>query len=249
MKTAFFPAKTLNHLPGDNLEALAALCTEFERFDGHARQLPEHHDDYVEALGILKGFAAARDAKVQPFPEIGQQRHQNIACIATYFSQVRTAVRAELIGRHSRGYLDSKTEEYLALFARAQVYEFSEEEFRRAQVLVGELRELLQENSLITEEHQKRLLRRLESVRGELHKRTSDIERFWGFLGEAAIVMRKFGDDLKPISDRVLELSRIVLGAIFAKEGIKALPELSRLLMREDLPEESELAAQSWHRA
>ena len=78
MKTAFFPAKILAHLPGDNCEALAALCTEFERFDGHARQLPEHHDDYVEALSILKAFALARNAKVQPFPEISPQRHQNI---------------------------------------------------------------------------------------------------------------------------------------------------------------------------
>src|SRR3974390_1077370 len=63
MKTAFFPAKTLSHLPGDNFEALAALCTEFERFDGHARQLPEHHDDYVEALSILRAFAMAREAR------------------------------------------------------------------------------------------------------------------------------------------------------------------------------------------
>jgi hypothetical protein len=243
MKTAFFPAKTLAHLPGDNCEALAALCTEFERFEGHARQLPEHHDDYVEALSILKAFALARDAKVQPFPEIGPQRHQNIACVAAYFSQLRTAVRTELTGRYSRGYFESKTEEYMALFARAQVYEFPESEFKRAHVLIGELRELLNENSLITEEHQRRLLRRLEAMRGELHKRTNDIERFWGFVGEAAIVMRKFGEDLRPISDRVLELGRIVLGTIFVKEGIKALPELGRMLLPDEAQEEAAAAA------
>ena len=249
MKTAFFPAKTLGHLPGDNIEALAALCTEFERFDGHARQLPEHHDDYVEALGILKGFAAARDAKLQPFPDIGPQRHQNVACVAAYFSQLRTAVRSELTARHSRSYFESKTEEYLALFARAQVYEFEDEDFRRVQALIGELRDLLRDNSLITEEHQKRLLRRLESMRAELHKRTTDIERFWGFLGEAAIVIRKFGEDLKPISERVLELGGIILRVIFAKEGIKALPELNRMLMGDEPQEEAAIAAQqSWVR-
>jgi len=241
MKTAFFPAKILGHLPGDNCEALAALCTEFERFDGHARQLPEHHDDYVEALSILKAFAQARDAKVQAFPEIGSQRHQNIACVAAYFSQLRTAVRTELAGRHSRRYFESKTEEYVALFARTQVYEFAEEDFRRAHSLMGELRDLLSDCSLITEEHQRRLLRRLEAMRGELHKKTSDIERFWGFLAESAIVMRKFGEDLKPISERVLELSQIVIQAIFDKEGIKALPELSRLFAPDDVVEEEEI--------
>src|SRR2546428_7091991 len=111
MKTAFFPPKTLNNLPADNVEALAALCVEFERFDGHARQLPEHHDDYVEALSILRAFAMARDAKLEPFPEIGPQRHKNISNIAAYFNQLRGIVRNELSNRHARGHFESKTEE------------------------------------------------------------------------------------------------------------------------------------------
>src|SRR5947207_9806630 len=129
MRTAFFPAKTLSYLPADNVEALATLCAEFERFEGHARQLPEHHDDYVEALSILRAFAMAREAKLEPFPQIGPQRHQNVAAIANYFNQLRNTVRAELSTRNSRGYFESKTEEYVALFARVQVYEFSEPDF------------------------------------------------------------------------------------------------------------------------
>ena len=241
MKTAFFPAKMLGSLPADNLEALAALCTEFDRFDGHARQMPEHHDDYVEALSILKAFATAREAKMAAFPEVGPQRRQNIDAVLSYFGQLRERVRSELTGRHSRGYFETKTEEYLALFVKAQIYEFPEPEYRRVQDLINELRELLRATSLITEEHQRRLLRRLEAMHAELHRKTNDIERFWGFLGEAAIVMRKFGEDLQPVSERVRELGGIVLRVIFDKEGIKALPELSRILWPGDL--ESERAA------
>lgn len=236
MKTAFFPVKTLTHLPADNLEALAALCTEFERFDGHARQMPEHHDDYVEALGILRGFAMAREAKLEPLPEIGPQRHQNVSNVAAYFGRLRASVRAELTGRHARGYFETKSEEYLSLFARASNYEFAEPDFQRVQRLMDELRELFRGSTLIGEDQKRRLLRRLEAMRAEVHRKTNDIDRFWGFMGEAGIAMRKFGDDLAPISDRVLELGEIVIGVIFAKEGIRALPELSRML----LPEEAE---------
>ena len=231
MKTAFFPPRTLSALPADNLEALAVLGVEFEKFDGHARQLPEHHDDYVEALSILRAFAVARDHKLEPFPEIGAHRQKNIANIAAYFSQLRTNVRAELTNRHAKGYFESKTEEYVALFARVPVYEFSEADFKRAQDLVNELRDLIRSNSLITDEHKRRLLRRLEAMRGELHRKTNDIDRFWGFLGEAGIAMRKFGEDLAPISERVLELGGIVINVIFAREGIKALPEVSQILL------------------
>jgi hypothetical protein len=43
--------------------------------------------------------------------------------------------------------------------------------------------------------------------------------------------MRKFGEDLAPISERVLELGGIVVNVIFAKEGIRALPEVSQILL------------------
>ncbi len=231
MRTAFFPAKSLMNLPADNLEALAALCTEFERFDGHARQMPEHHDDYVEALGILRGFAMARNASLEAFPEIGSQRHQNIANIATWFGQLRARVRGELTSRHARGYFDSKADEYMSLFNRAAVYQFTDPEFQRMQQLTTELGELFRSSTLLGEDQKRKLLRRLEAMRAEFHRKTNDIDRFWGFMGEAGIAMRKYGQDFEPIADRVLELGEIVIGVIFAREGIKALPELSQLLL------------------
>jgi hypothetical protein len=231
MKTAFFPPRTLGQLPADNLEALSTLCVEFEKFDGHGRQMPEHHDDYVEALSILKGFALVRDAKLEPFPELGPQRHQNISNIASYFGKLRASVRSELTNRHARGYFDIKTEEYAALFSKVSVYEFSEANFKRVMDLVNELRDLIRTSTLISEEHKQRLLRRLEAMRAEFHRKTNDIDRFWGFIGEAGIAMRKFGQDLAPISERVLELGGIVVNVIFTKEGIKALPEVSQILL------------------
>jgi hypothetical protein len=231
MKTAFFPAKLLQGLAADNMEALAALCAEFERFDGHARQLPEHHGDYVEALSILRGFAIARVTKLESFPEMGPQRHQNIANVIGYFGRLKDQARTELTARYSRGYFETKTEEYAALFARVSVYEFSESDFKRVHDLVRELRDLIRGSSLITDDHKRRLLRRLEAMHAELHKKTSDIDRFWGFIGEAGIAMRKFGEDLAPISERVLELGGIVITVIFAKEGIKALPEVSQIVL------------------
>src|SRR5438552_3800798 len=143
MKTAFFAAKTLNELPSDNFEALAALCAEFDRFHGFARQLPEHHNDYVEALSILRGFAMAREAKLTPFPELGSQRHQNVSKVVEYFNQLRTVVREELTHRYSQGHFDAKTEEYVALFSKASAYEFSEADFKRVQDLISQLRELI----------------------------------------------------------------------------------------------------------
>ncbi len=231
MKTAFFGTKTLAQLPADNVEALAGLCTEFERFDGFARDLPEHHDDYVEALSILRAFARAREAKLEAFPEIGPQRRQNILNIKGYFTQLRNMAHSQLAERHAKGYFDSKTEEYLLLFSKLPVYEFGESEFKRVHELIRELGDLFRATTLVSDDQKSRLLRKLEAMRRELHRKTTDIDRFWGFLGEAAIAMRKYGEDLKPVADRVLELSALITATIFRKEGITALPDLERVLV------------------
>jgi hypothetical protein len=173
----------------------------------------------------------ARDARLETFPELGPQRHQNVTNIAGYFGRLRNNVRAELTNRHARGYFESKTEEYVSLFSKASIYEFSESDFKRVQDLVNELRDLIRGSTLITDEHKRRLLRRLEAMSGELRRKTNDIDRFWGFIGEAGIAMRKFGEDLAPISERVLELGGLVVNVIFTKEGIKALPEVSQILL------------------
>jgi hypothetical protein len=89
---------------------------------------------------------------------------------------------------------------------------------------------LIQKAVLIPKQHKERLLKRLEAMQKELHKSTSNIDRFWGFVAEAGIVARKFGEDLKPINDRVTELGRIVIAVIMAKEGIQALPEIVKIL-------------------
>lgn len=230
MRTAFFPVRMLASLPGDNTEALAALCTEFERFDGHARESSEHHDDYVEALGLLKAFSAARDARIPPLPELGPQRHQNMATVKAYFNQVRDNARTELASRHAKGYFDSKTEQYLSVFNRLAGYEFSDPDFQRVQELVNELRDLMHASTLMSDDQKRRLLRKLEAFRAELHRKTNDIERFWGFLAEATIAIRKFGEDFKPIAERIMELAGITIRVIFAREGVTALPELSRLV-------------------
>src|SRR2546421_687193 len=129
---------------------------------------------------------------------------------------------------------DAKTEEYIALFSGAASYEFTESDFNRVQDLITQLRDLIRGSTLISDDHKRRLLRRLEGMHGELRRKTNDIDRFWGFIGEAGIAMRKFGEDLAPISERVLELGGLVVGVIFAKEGIKALPEVSRIVLPQE---------------
>jgi len=72
------------------------------------------------------------------------------------------------------------------------------------------MRDLIAESSLFEEKHKRRLLKRLEQLQGELHKRQSDLDHFWGLLGDAGVALGKFGKEAKPFVDRVTEITNII---------------------------------------
>ncbi len=61
-------------------------------------------------------------------------------------------------------------------------------------------------SELFTAEHQQRILKRLEKLESELHKKVSDLDKFWGLIGDADVAIRKFGKNAKPIVDRIKEM-------------------------------------------
>jgi hypothetical protein len=230
MLSQFFSRELLLSLPPDNDEALLVIGEEFRKFDQSiTTNKIAKHSDYVELLSLLKAFCEHRNLTAE-LPVLGTDILVNIINIEKVFSDLITSASGRITRRDTASEFQEKHAGYRDLFAGISAYEFSDQDYLRVQQLINELRDLISNSQLITSDHKRRLLRRLEAMQSELHKRSSDIDRFWGFIGEAGIAVRKFGEDIKPISERVQELGRIVIAVIFAKEGIQALPEITQLL-------------------
>lgn len=89
-------------------------------------------------------------------------------------------------------------------------YEFSQGDLERVQELIYEIRDLISTTHGLEKDHQRRLLARLEKLQAEMHKKVSDLDRFWGLIGDAGVVLGKLGTDAKPIVDRIREVAGIV---------------------------------------
>ena len=61
----------------------------------------------------------------------------------------------------------------------------------------------------------------LEKLQSELHKKMSNLDRFWGFWGEAGVMLGKFGEDAKPIFDRIREIVEIAWRTQSAAEELR----------------------------
>ncbi len=84
-----------------------------------------------------------------------------------------------------------------------------EEERVEIQNKIDDLRKAIQENTLLTPSHKRRLLSRLERMQLELHKVMSDYDVFLGGVVDAANAAGQVGEDVKPLIDRFREIAEV----------------------------------------
>lgn len=120
-----------------------------------------------------------------------------------------TEAQHELIGQSSAQKLESIKSRFSVTLANGFGYEFTDGDLKRIRTLINELRELIVANQELEEDHKQRLLKRLEKMQAEIHKKMSDLNSFYGLLVEASVVLKKVGENAKPIVDRIKELTKI----------------------------------------
>lgn len=174
-----------------------------------------HGQTWVDAdLDILiEGYALlleALEAGLLPveksYPALSGELQQDCVIISGFLQQVEDACTAQA----SKLKLELLRSKFKTSLGSAFSYEFSQGDLDRVQVIINELRSQISELTSLDIDHRQRLLRRLEKLQSELHKRVSDLDRFWGLIGDAGVVLGKVGKDAKPIVDRIREIADIV---------------------------------------
>jgi len=167
-------------------------------------------DDYeilIEAYSLLVEII---DSDLLPiktsYPSINGISNEDCPKIFAFI----TNMHSRISGEAAKLKVDSLRSKFRASLKSGFAYEFSQGDLDQVQNLLNELREQITNAHQLDKEHQQRLLRRLEKLQSELHKKVSDLDRFWGLIGDAGVVFGKLGNDAKPIVDRVREIADIV---------------------------------------
>lgn len=197
----------LNSLPNDPYEAAKALCSKFleehRKFPTNSHR-SKSYDKYIEAFAATEAFLNATGLSF-PIPSLTKQRIDNIERIATFFSELRKMLDEREVDLT----LVNAREKYSKSFGTVFIYQFSDGDLTRIQQLVNELRDTITESELFDAKHKQRILNKLEGLQSELHKKMSSLDRLWGLIGEAGVALGKFGQDAKPLVDRIREIAQI----------------------------------------
>lgn len=203
-----FDESFVDGLPDEPILALQELVDYEMRVFG---EIPpgaevEHYDFFIECYALAKVLAGNIDDLFITIPGLEGDRSTVVSVVHEFFSELDRLLAAAVIETKEAAY----ERRYTAKFGKGFAYEFSEGDIKKIQRLVNELRQLISESALFEDGHKSRLLKRLERLQSEMHKRVADLDRFWGLVGDAGVVIGKFGNDAKPFVDRIREISDVV---------------------------------------
>ncbi|MGH0032849.1 MAG: hypothetical protein ACQGVC_23905 [Myxococcota bacterium] len=206
-----FSDEFVRNLPADVHEAIIKVDDHFWNESD-----PDHeYDEVMEAFYLVRGLLD-RAGHDFPSPDLSHTQEDTRAATA-WLNDVARRSHGIVNGR-----ANVKREQRFGqlLGTAAMVYEFSESDFERMQDCLNSLRNIISKSEEIEERHRQRLLRRLEALQAELHKRMSDIDRIWGFVIEASIVIRQVGENLAPAAKVVKDIMDIVWRIVEVAQGL-----------------------------
>ncbi|MDP3979146.1 MAG: hypothetical protein Q8P85_14340 [Pseudomonas sp.] len=207
----FFEQEFINWVEDNPIEGLVKACEKALAWQKELEN-PEvwteaEHEHLWETSTFVQLVIEANSLDIDTeAPIANTEIDENCKNLIEYLKGVHKSLRAEA----TKLKISSYKNRYNTALKKSFAYEFSQGDLDRVQVLVNEIRSHITENIALEEDHKRRLLKRLENLQSEFHKRVSDLDRFWGLVGDAGVVLGKLGKDAKPIVDRVREVAEIV---------------------------------------
>jgi hypothetical protein len=188
-------------LPKDFDEAVMKIM---EIYDSTLRN---NLNGMMETRYLIETLATAHNARIRSLS------FKTRASLNSALSSLLQDTRKRLQQRDEQAQKDeieNSKERFSLLLNVGFAYEFSKADIDRIQSLINDLRGIVSSTEEFSEDHRGRVLSRLEKLQQELHQRMSNLDRFYGLVGDAGIALGKFGHNSKPFVDRIREIIEIV---------------------------------------
>ncbi len=242
MNTVVFDDEFVSQLPDDDVDACLQIAARFREFEASSRKKNMSPSDlynrYLEIHGFLLSYIDARSPKVS-LKAPSFQINRDVPAVREAIKTIERSAKQDAEKRDQQRTFEVARDHYPSLLPGTFAYEFLESDYNRIQELVGELRTLTTESIQIDPQHKRRMLKRIEKLQQELNKKMSNLDLFWGFLGEAGVALGKFGEDVKPLTDRICEILSIAARTEARANGLPAGKRTPLLKAVDEIAEQS----------
>lgn len=205
------PNDVLQQLRDNPIEGSLSVCRfalkSADKQDNiNGQWIEKDYEVLMEATAILLHL---EEEGVIAFYVASPNVEQSMDSVCDTLVRFLSLVHHELAGQASVTKLDNLKKQFAVTLSNGFAYEFTDGDLKRIQQLINELREMVSANTELDEGHKQRMLKRLEKMQAELHKKMSDISRFYELMGDAGVALGKLGKGAKPFVERIQELAGI----------------------------------------
>lgn len=184
----------------------------------------KHYERFLEAYAVLQPFAETLGIEIYGL-EPGKDRMGDINTTIHTFAKVNAHLQQDRLEET----FAAMQRKYRSRFGAGFMYEFTDGDLNRIQELIDELRGEITKSELFDANHKQRMLKRLEKLQGELHKKMSSLDQLWGLMSDAGVALGKFGRDAKPLVDRYTEIVEIGWRSVLHAEQLPSGFQFPRL--------------------
>ena len=217
----------INSLPDNPWLATQEIIKKFFELEkyisSHKIPVKQSYNQYIEILSFFLLYT--EEFKI---PHTILKSTGNTSSDIKKMKEIFINTNALINKKLNENLLKQSMEKHSLMLSKGFFYEFSDNDLKEIQLLINELRDLINNSKILTTDHKNRLLKRLEKLQSELHKRTNNLDRFYGAFIDFGYTLGRFGDKAKPFFDRLEQISKIVKNVIEAAEGLPqgSLPKL-----------------------
>ena len=194
-------------LDEDFYVALEQVCEhlhEFHRINS-GMSVIDKHEKFLGYLGAVEALVENHNERLST-PNLTGNKEDNIRLIFEFFTEIY-----EFAAHEGAKKKISRAKAVVGdVIQKVVIYEFEDDDYQRVQVLISEIRSILSDSDQMDEEFKSRILKRLEKLQSEMHKKVSDLDKFWGIIVDAGVALGKFGKNAEPLVKRFREIADIV---------------------------------------
>ena len=200
-----FDEEFLKSLPEEPFSAIRKICEKYSDVFSKLSDTSTRYPLIVEFYALIAAYSEANGLGIN-VPKVEGEYPVDAKQAGDFVEHLQSETSREMGKSAFQRYKDSFATGLGGVFH----YEFSKGDLDNIQELLNKLRDLISESQELGEDHKHRLLKKLERLQSELHKKVSDLDRFWGFFIDASIVVGLMGENAKPMVDVIKKIVGII---------------------------------------
>ncbi len=201
-----FTDEIIENLSTNPIKALEEIINIYDKYNNalEENQRASSYNNYLDSFAALESFLIANDlGKAIKIPTLSEDKKENINSISYFFYKAKL----EQEKLNSKNVLFNSRSRYSNKFGNSFAYKFSDGDVEEIRDLIRQLNENINSSAFLEENHKMRLLKRLEELEIELNKKMTNLDKYWGLVGDAGIVMGKFGKAAEPIIQIIRQIT------------------------------------------